>query len=137
MAPARRSTSGQDEPAAKYRQGTRNQAERAAVRFARLPQKGNLRNCDLLATNTLMNAATAINNDELLHWLALKLVPGLGTRRAGQLIERYGTPQAIFRSSPSELEASGMSGSVARSIASGCAFEEAADQHQRMLDYGA
>jgi DNA processing protein len=84
-----------------------------------------------------MHAATAIPNDELLHWLALKLVPGLGTRRAGQLIERYGTPQAIFRASPSELEASGMSGSVARSIASGCAFEEAADQHQRMLDYGA
>jgi DNA processing protein len=83
-----------------------------------------------------MTAATAITNDELLHWLALKLVPGLGTRRAGQLIERYGTPQAIFRSSPSELEASGMSGSVARSISSGCAFEEAADQHQRMLDYG-
>ncbi len=73
-----------------------------------------------------MHAAAAITNDELLHWLALKLVPGLGTRRAGQLIERYGTPQAIFRASPSELEGSGMSGSVARSIASGCAFEEAA-----------
>lgn len=80
--------------------------------------------------------AAALSNDEQLHWLALKLVPGLGTRRFGQLIERYRTPQAILRAPPSELEASGMSGSVARSIASGCTFEEAVDQHQRMIDYG-
>ncbi len=80
---------------------------------------------------------TAIGNDEQLHWLALKLVPGLGTRRAAQLLERYGTPQAIFRASPSELEGAGVSGSVARSIASGCAFEEAVDQHQLLLDRGA
>ncbi len=79
----------------------------------------------------------AIGNDEQLHWLALKLVPGLGTRRAGQLLERYRTPQAIFRASPSELEGAGVSGSVARSIASGCAFEEAVDQHQLLLDGGA
>lgn len=80
--------------------------------------------------------AAAPSNDEQLHWLALKLVPGLGTRRSGQLIENYRTPQAIFRASPSELEASGISGSVARSIASGCTFEDAVDQHQRMLDCG-
>ena len=81
--------------------------------------------------------AAAISNDEQLHWLALKLVPGLGTRRSGQLVERYRTPQAIFRASTSELEATGVSGSVARSITSGCTFEEAVDQHQKMLDCGA
>jgi DNA processing protein len=80
--------------------------------------------------------ATVISNDEQLHWLALKLVPGLGTRRSGQLVEHYRTPQAIFRASTSELEGSGVSGSVARSIASGCTFEDAVDQHQRMLDCG-
>jgi len=80
--------------------------------------------------------AAALSNDEQLHWLALKLVPGLGTRRSGQLIENYRTPQAVFRASTSELEASGISGSVARSIASGCTFEDAVDQHQRMLDHG-
>ena len=78
--------------------------------------------------------AAAPTNDELVHWLALKLVPGLGTRRAGQLIERYRTPQAIFRASPSELEACGLSGSTARSIASGCTFEDAVDQHQKMME---
>jgi DNA processing protein len=81
--------------------------------------------------------AAALSNDDQLHWLALKLVPGLGTRRSGQLIEHYRTPQSVFRASPSELEASGISGSVARSIASGCTFEDAVDQHQRMFDCGA
>lgn len=81
--------------------------------------------------------ATAISNDELLHWLALKLVPGLGTRRFGLLIEQFGTPQDILRAPPAEIEAAGISGSVARSIASGCTFDDAVDQHQRMLDYGA
>jgi hypothetical protein len=81
-----------------------------------------------------MTAAT-LTSDEQLHWLALKLVPGLGPRRSRQLTDQYRTPQAIFRASPSELEACGISGSVARTIASGCTFEDAVDQHQRMLDY--
>jgi DNA processing protein len=81
-----------------------------------------------------MTAAT-LTSDEQLHWLALKLVPGLGPVRSRQLTDQYRTPQAIFRASPSELEACGISGSVARTIASGCTFEDAVDQHQRMLDY--
>src|SRR5436305_1697672 len=52
--------------------------------------------------------AAALSNDEQLHWLALKLVPGLGTRRSGQLVEQYRTPQAIFRASNSKLEARGI-----------------------------
>src|SRR5947199_4280461 len=81
-------------------------------------------------------SAAALSNDEQLHWLALKLVPGLGTRRSNQLIDQYRTPQAVFRASPEELEGAGMAGSVARSISSGCTFDEAVDQHQRMLDTG-
>ena len=56
------------------------------------------------------------------------MAPGLGTRKAGQLIEIFRTPQAIFRASRSELEAAGLSAGVAQSIASGCAFEDAVDQ---------
>ncbi len=82
-------------------------------------------------------AAQVLTQDEELHWLALKLVPGLGPRRSVQLIEHYRTPQAIFRASPSELEAAGVSGSVARSIASGCTFDDAVEQHQKMLGCGA
>jgi DNA processing protein len=75
--------------------------------------------------------------EEELHWLALRLVPGLGPRKSGMLIDRFRTPQAIFRASLTELEGLGLSGATARSIASGCAFEEAADQQQKMKDSGA
>lgn len=78
-----------------------------------------------------------ISREEELHWLALRLVPGLGTRTAHKLIDRFRTPMAIFRASRTELEAAGVSGSVAQSIASGCTFEDAAGQHAKMEDCGA
>jgi DNA processing protein len=75
--------------------------------------------------------------EEELHWIALRLVTGLGPRKSGMLIERFRTPQAIFRAPVSELEGLGISGAVARSIHSGCAFEEAAEQHRKMKESGA
>ena len=54
-----------------------------------------------------------LSDDELLHWLALRLVPGLGTRKAVTLLERFRTPMALFRASVSELEAAGLSPGVA------------------------
>jgi len=78
-----------------------------------------------------------LSRDEELYWLALKLVPGLGTRTSGKLLERFRTPQAVFRASRTELEMAGVSGAVAQSIASGCTFEDAAVQHQKMAECGA
>ena len=78
--------------------------------------------------------ATSLSQDEELHWLALRMVPGLGARKAGKLVERFRTAQAILRASPTELEAAGVSGSVAQSISSGCSFDDAVDQQQRMKD---
>src|SRR5450432_3658418 len=83
-----------------------------------------------------MHNAEPSREDEL-HWLALKLVPGLGTRTAGKLLDRFRTPQAIFRASRTELEGAGVSGAVAQSIASGCSFEDAVDQQQKMVEQGA
>ena len=74
-----------------------------------------------------------LSRAEELYWLALKLVPGLGTRTSGRLLERFRTPEAIFRSSRTELEAAGVSGAVAQSIASGVTFEDAAAQQQKIL----
>lgn len=65
------------------------------------------------------------------------MAAGLGTRKAGLLIEIFRSPQAIFRASRSELEAAGLSASVAQSIASGCAFEEAIDQREKVAAAGA
>lgn len=78
--------------------------------------------------------APALTKEDELHWLALLLIPGLGTRKAGQLINSFRTPQAIFRASRDELEASGLSGSAAQTIVSGCTFEDAVDQQQKMLE---
>lgn len=77
------------------------------------------------------------SREEELHWLALKLIPGLGTRSAGKLIQRFRTPQAVFRASRTELEGAGLPGALAQSIASGCTFEDAVAQQEKMLSVGA
>jgi DNA processing protein len=80
---------------------------------------------------------TVVSRDEEIYWLALRLVPGLGARTTGKLLQRFRTPQAIFRASRTELETAGASGSAAQSIASGCTFEDAAAQQEKMLASGA
>ena len=81
-------------------------------------------------------AQPVLSKEDQLHWLALNLVPGLGMRKAGQLIERFRSPQAILRASREELESHGLSGSVAQTIASGCTFDDAIEQQQKMLETG-
>ncbi|MBI4905240.1 MAG: DNA-protecting protein DprA [Acidobacteria bacterium] len=80
--------------------------------------------------------ATEVDRDEQLYWLALQLVPGLGSRKTGQLIQHFDSPRGVFRSSLSELEGLGIPGSSAQSILSGCTFDDAATQQQKMLDAG-
>jgi DNA processing protein len=80
---------------------------------------------------------SSLTREQELHWLALRMTSGLGTRTAYQLIQKLRTPEAIFRSSPSELEAHGLSRALAQSLASGCAFEDAADQHNKLAECGA
>ena len=82
-------------------------------------------------------AGVMMSQEEELYWLALVLIPGLGTRTAGKLLDRFRTPQAIFRASRTELEAAGVSGAVAQSIASGCGFDDALDQQRAMAQCGA
>jgi DNA processing protein len=81
--------------------------------------------------------APALTKEDELYWVALRLVPGLGVRKAGQLLAQFHTPQAIFRASRSELEASGLAGSLAQTIASGCTFDDAVDQQQKAFASGA
>ncbi|MGB9458150.1 MAG: DNA-processing protein DprA [Bryobacteraceae bacterium] len=78
-----------------------------------------------------------LSRDEELYWLALQLVPGLGARGAGKLLDRFRTPAAIFRASRTELEAAGVSGAVAQSIASGCTFEDGVAEQEKMAAAGA
>lgn len=81
--------------------------------------------------------AVPLSDDERIHWLALRVTPGLGTRSALKLIGQFQTVQAIFQASKPELEAAGLASGLAGSIASGCAFEEAATQVERLAAAGA
>jgi DNA processing protein len=82
-------------------------------------------------------ALPVLSREEELYWLALKLIPGLGARTSGKLLDRFRTPQSLFRASRSELENAGLTGAVAQSIASGCTFEDAAAQQEKMVQAGA
>jgi DNA processing protein len=59
-------------------------------------------------------------------------VPGT----CAKLLDRFRTSQAVFRASRPELEAAGISGAVVQSIASGCTFEDAAAQREKMIHCG-
>ena len=88
----------------------------------------------------MMTAAVApaiLTPEEELHWLALRMVAGLGSRRALQLLQDFRTPQNIFRATKHDLEGAGLSSSTAQSIASGCSFEDAVTQQERLRSNGA
>lgn len=77
-----------------------------------------------------------LSSEEELYWLALRMMPGLGSRRSSMLLDRFRGVRAIFHASPAELEDAGIPGALARSIASGCSFEDAAAQQQLVRDAG-
>jgi DNA processing protein len=82
-------------------------------------------------------SAAAFTKEDELYWLALKLVPGLGTRKSVQILQQFRTPQAIFRATRHELEGGGLPGSIAQTIESGCTFEDAVEQQEKMVACGA
>lgn len=75
--------------------------------------------------------AVLVEQEELL-WLALRLTPQLGAKRAVSLVERLGSPAAIFQMEAWELEGLGLSPTVARTIEAGSSMDDAIDQ-QRLL----
>lgn len=76
------------------------------------------------------------SDDEVLYWLALRLTPGIGTRKMLDLIAQAGSPTTVMRMSVSTLTGYGLSPAVARAVSSGCTFEEAARQHETMKKLG-
>lgn len=82
-------------------------------------------------------ATLAGSQEALLHWLALHLVPGLGTANAFKLIRGIGSPQSVFHASVSELEGYGIRAAVAQSIVSGVSFEDGAAEMEKIQAAGA
>ena len=57
-----------------------------------------------------------MSDDRYIHWLALALTPNLGARTMGKLLRQYGSPQAVFGASLTELEAARLTAPVAQAI---------------------
>src|SRR5579864_3478001 len=72
----------------------------------------------------------------VLDWLAISLTPGLGPTRSRKLVEHFGSAEAIFRASLTELEGSGMQAVSAQSIATGKSAELAREEIARAAAAG-
>jgi DNA processing protein len=73
---------------------------------------------------------TNTNKDETrtLQWLALALTPGLGPGKARRLVEFFGSVEALFAASLTELEAAGLRSVSAQSLGTGRSIELAHDE---------
>jgi DNA processing protein len=64
-------------------------------------------------------------------WLALALTPGLGPTRGRRLVEFFGSVNAVFQASLTELEATGLRAASAQSLGTGRSLELAQDEIAR------
>jgi DNA processing protein len=76
--------------------------------------------------NTVTAPATHI-----LEWLAISLTQGLGPTRARKLVEHFGSAEAVFHASLTELESTGIQAVSAQSIATGKSAELAREEISR------
>ncbi len=80
--------------------------------------------------------AQTAQGDAALHWLALKLSPGLGTRLAARLAVAYGDAKAIFQASPDALENHGLPPIVARTLSLGSGYDDVQREWERATKAG-
>jgi len=76
----------------------------------------------------LSNTAVSPAATHLLEWLAISLTPGLGPTKSRKLVEHFGSPDAVFRASLTELEATGIQAVSAQSLATGKSAELAREE---------
>lgn len=72
-----------------------------------------------------------------LYWVGLAVTRGLGARLAARMLQAYGTPEAVFRASPSELEAFRLPTPTVHELTSGAALKEAETEMKRARALGA
>jgi DNA processing protein len=72
----------------------------------------------------------------ILEWLAISLTPGLGPTKARKLVEHFGSAEAVFHASLTELESTGIQGVSAQAIATGKSAEMAREERARAGDAG-
>jgi DNA processing protein len=79
----------------------------------------------------LSNAVVSPAATHLLEWLAISLTPGLGPTKARKLVEHFGSAEAVFRASLTELESTGIQVVSAQSLATGKSAELAREEIAR------
>lgn len=72
----------------------------------------------------------------ILEWLALSLTSGLGPTRARRLVEHFGSAEAVFHASLTELEGTGIQAVSAQSVATGKSAELAREEIARAAAAG-
>ena len=91
-----------------------------------------------MAHDTSQPPKVPSNDDqEQLHWLALRFVPGLGNRTAMRLVNAVGSAAGVFHASSTELEALGTPSHVVRNLATGAVFEQAIKEAEQARQQGA
>ena len=70
--------------------------------------------------------------EDLLYWIALMRVEGIGPRYAHRLIERFGSPEAVYHASLTELEACGLRAASAQALSRQAGLEEAEKQLSKL-----
>lgn len=83
-----------------------------------------------------MTDAVQSIDENLPYWLALGQVDGLGVRSAHKLIAHFGSPQAAYMASLTELEGSGITAPMAQAIFAQAGLKEAEKELQAALKIG-
>jgi DNA processing protein len=73
----------------------------------------------------------AVPATHILEWLGLSLTSGLGPTKARKLVEHFGSAEAVFHASLTELEGTGIKAVSAQSIATGKSAELAREEIAR------
>jgi DNA processing protein len=77
------------------------------------------------------NIAVSPATTHVLEWLALRLTPGLGPTKARKLVEHFGSAEAVFHASLTELESANIQAVSAQSLATGKSGELAREEIAR------
>ena len=85
----------------------------------------------------MSHAVVLAANTHLVEWLALSLTPGLGPTKSRKLVEHFGSAEAVFRASLTELEGSGIPAVSAQSLATGKSIELAQEEIAHAATAGA
>ena len=101
-----------------------------SLQSAQSPSGGEKR----LGVDVLNAVAASPSVTHILEWLAISLTPGLGPTKARKLVEHFGSAEAVFHASLTELESTGMQAVSAQSIATGKSAELAREEIARAVD---